>query len=180
VAKAPLPPQTDRSRAIPRVSESLKKEFGRRIEAMASERGMHQVDVAREATKYMPAGREIGRDAVSHYFRGVSLPLGYRLAALCKALECEPEDLIPSKGTRASVPSRIGSAEEASDGRVNIRLTCTGSIETASKLMMEAAVPGMTTELLSDGNADIRLNRAVSMKTASKIMRLLDHEAAAP
>ena len=43
----------------------------------------------------------IGRDNISKYVRGRVLPLPAALAAMAKVLECEPNDLLPSRATSA-------------------------------------------------------------------------------
>src|SRR3546814_13716244 len=42
--------------------------------------------------------KNMGRDSVSHYVRGINLPTPAHLWALAKALGCEPYDLVPSMG----------------------------------------------------------------------------------
>lgn len=70
--------------------------------------GWNQSEMARQAEKYLPKPakgqkqhHKIGRDLVSHYIRGVTLPRPAILTALAKALNCKEADLLPSR----SVPS---------------------------------------------------------------------------
>src|SRR3546814_7487960 len=62
----------------------------------------NQSDLARQASVFLSekAGKRknMGRDSVSHYVRGINLPTPAHLWALAKALGCEPYDLVPSMG----------------------------------------------------------------------------------
>src|SRR3546814_7422009 len=64
--------------------------------------GCNQADLARQASVFLSekAGKRknMGRDSVSHYVRGINLPTPAHLWALAKALGCEPYDLVPSMG----------------------------------------------------------------------------------
>jgi transcriptional regulator with XRE-family HTH domain len=129
----------DQHPPVPRVPKALKKEFGRRLQEMASARGMNQSDLARKASQHMPEGRSIGRDTISHSIRGVSMPRPDRHLAICKALDCTTEDLpLPKPAKMEDVRRRRTDSMEVlslADGRVNIRLNRTVSMETASKIM---------------------------------------------
>src|SRR3546814_20060728 len=62
----------------------------------------NQSDLARQASVFLSekAGKRknMGRDSVSHYVRGINLPTPAHLWALATALGCEPYDLVPSMG----------------------------------------------------------------------------------
>lgn len=60
-------------------------------------KGWNQSELARQADKHMPAGKQFGRDSVSNYVRGHNFPTPINLEALCKALDTKPEDLIPAQ-----------------------------------------------------------------------------------
>lgn len=82
--------------------------FGRRLAALLTERGWSQSDFAREVwgeienpkTKHKSAR---GRDRVSAYINGKSLPSPKLLAEMAKALELTPEQLAPDLAGEAAV-----------------------------------------------------------------------------
>jgi transcriptional regulator with XRE-family HTH domain len=68
-------------------AQSIKNEFARRLESKRIEKDWNQSDLARFASEYLPKpakgrARKIGRDQISHYTRGVSLPRPETLRAL--------------------------------------------------------------------------------------------------
>ena len=84
-------------------TQSIKNEFARRLEARRIELGWNQSELARRASEHLPKpakgqkqGHSIGRDQISHYSRGISLPRPEVLRSLAKALGCEPRDLVPA------------------------------------------------------------------------------------
>lgn len=120
------------------VSNGIKLEFGRRLQAAMIEKGWNQSELARRANDQLPKaargqkrGRHIGRDSISHYIRGKMFPLPTYLAAIAKALGRRPEDLMPP-------PQPVSPYEIRGlpDGRVALTLrTRTMREETALKIM---------------------------------------------
>jgi len=88
----PATTPTDASDAVgPR--DAVKAEFARRLQQRMLQHKpypMSQADLARAS--------HCGRDAVSTYVRGVSLPGSKALKQIADALGCEPEDLMPGGG----------------------------------------------------------------------------------
>jgi transcriptional regulator with XRE-family HTH domain len=122
-------------------AQSIKNEFARRLEARRIELGWNQSELARQASEYLPKpakgqkqGHSVGRDQISHYSRGISLPRPEVLRALAKALGCEPRDLVP-----AGVPSTVTPAAfrmVSIDGdRVQLTVNRVVSFETATKIV---------------------------------------------
>jgi transcriptional regulator with XRE-family HTH domain len=70
-----------------------KQEFGRRLQALMRERNWNQSDLARAAG--------MGRDAVSTYVRGRSLPEPKSLKKLSDAFGMEPQQLLPNTAMAA-------------------------------------------------------------------------------
>jgi transcriptional regulator with XRE-family HTH domain len=108
--------------------QSIKNEFARRLEKRRSELNMNQSEVAREASKHLPEpakgkkqGRRIGRDQISHYSRGISLPRPETLRALAMALGCEPKDLMPKAAPSTAVPPSFRIVETG-DGKGRLTL----------------------------------------------------------
>lgn len=87
-------------------SEAARAEFARRLQNMMSDAGLNQSELAERATTLL--GKHVGRDSVSQYIRGVTLPNATRLAAIAKVLRVAPHDLLPTRGIR-SVPSATAS-----------------------------------------------------------------------
>lgn len=73
---------------MPEASDARRRgEFARRLNEAMVDRGWTQSELARNAG--------LGRYVVSNYIRGRSLPSAASLAALAKALELDPEVLVP-------------------------------------------------------------------------------------
>ena len=66
-----------------------KDEFARRLYKLMLEKGWRQSDLARAA--------DLPRNAISVYMRGASLPNDESLRALAKALEVDPDKLLPNR-----------------------------------------------------------------------------------
>lgn len=122
-------------------SQSIRNEFARRLEAHRIEKGWNQSELARRASDYLPKpvkgqkqGHRVGRDQISHYSRGISLPRPEILRALAKALDCEPRELMP-----ASVPSTAAPAAfrmtSIGDDRVQLSVNRVVSFKTATQIV---------------------------------------------
>lgn len=127
----------------PAQQESAKAEFARRLQRMMSEAGLNQTELARLATKHMPVDKrtgkpkELSRDNVSNYVRGLVLPRPDNLRALCSALDCQPNELIPPRGVPTAADNNAPPLEfRAIDGgRVWLRINQTVTYETAMKIV---------------------------------------------
>lgn len=71
-------------------------EFGKRLQHYAAEKGWNQADLAREASKHLSGDKELRRDNISLYTRGIQMPGPARLRALCKVLGVHESDLVPA------------------------------------------------------------------------------------
>lgn len=120
------------------------EEFAKRLQARIIALGWTQSELSRRATMYLPKaakgqvqGHSLGRDRISSYVRGKYLPRPEALAAIAKALKCEPEDLLPPG---ADVPSVVEESPmmrmESLDGkRVAIRLNRVVSMDSYLKIL---------------------------------------------
>lgn len=102
--------------------EMLATEFARRLQHIMVQKGWNQSELARRATEQMTSG-EIGRDVISVYIRGKSVPGPERLSALAKALGVERSELMPSVGITAA--SRVDPPVDVRDigeGKVWLRI----------------------------------------------------------
>lgn len=71
-----------------------KHEFGKRLYALMMQQGMNQSDLARAA--------KLGRDSISTYIRGRSVPTPQNLDKLCAALSVAPDELYPNYAANAA------------------------------------------------------------------------------
>jgi len=76
--------------------DAAKREFAARLDRLRISRGWNQSELARQAALHMPDGI-FGRDSVSGYLRGISLPGPVHLNALARALKVQPADLVPAR-----------------------------------------------------------------------------------
>ncbi len=120
---------------MPTISE-VRREFGRRIQRIITEKGWNQSELSKQATKFMPGKRPLTRDNVSKYVRGQQIPGPVRMRALCKALGVEPEDLVPIGAVQSvdddAPPLRV---DTLADGRVFLRLNQVTDMDIAMKIM---------------------------------------------
>jgi transcriptional regulator with XRE-family HTH domain len=126
------PPGTAPPAGIPR--DQIKIDFAKRIQRAMIDKGWNQSELARRASAYLPKNTPLGRDNVSHYVRGISLPRSAQLAALAKALGLKPADLLPT------VPSAAQKAppfdmRQLEDGNVWLRVNQAVSFDQALKIM---------------------------------------------
>jgi transcriptional regulator with XRE-family HTH domain len=101
---------------------AVRREFSKRLQLKLAERGWNGSELARQASKHMSGGR-FGRDMVSKYLRGVALPYPSSLTALCRALRCKPEDLMPPEvyGTISTVAPEVD-MQTVGDGTAWLRI----------------------------------------------------------
>jgi transcriptional regulator with XRE-family HTH domain len=122
-------------------AQSIKNEFARRLEARRVELGWNQSELARRASEHLPKpargqkqGHSVGRDQISHYSRGISLPRPEVLRALAMALKCEPKDLMPTGVPSTATPAAFRMVSIDSD-RVQLTVNRVVSFETATKIV---------------------------------------------
>lgn len=73
--------------------EAVRREFGKRLQGLMIDKGWNQSELARRAG--------FGRDNISAYIRGISMPGPIHLNAMANALGVKSEEILPSK----SMPS---------------------------------------------------------------------------
>lgn len=100
-----------------------KQEFAERLQAAMVKKGWNQSELARQSTKFMPGGKDIGRDKVSNWIRALHMPGPIPLKALADALGVSSEYLIPARPTpaaeRATPPLNV---EDLGDGSVFLKI----------------------------------------------------------
>lgn len=126
----------------PRDSDEIKQEFARRLQAAMVRKGWNQSELARRANEHLPKpakgqkrGKSLGRDSISHYMRGRMVPLPAYLEALAKALNVEPDELLPANGFAVNPVGSPFAVRGLADGRVSLHVNRTVRSETAAKIM---------------------------------------------
>lgn len=134
-------PTGDSMKNAPR--DQIKIEFARRLSAMIAERGWNQTDLARSASKHLPADKEMGRDNVSNYVRGKVIPSPTSLQAIAKALGCKPKDLLPERAARTAeaVAPPLSVTDAGEEGMVWLRVNQRVAWPVALKII-QALQPG--------------------------------------
>jgi transcriptional regulator with XRE-family HTH domain len=79
---------------------ALRREYANNLQDRLIDKGWTQSELARRVAPLLKESR-IGRDNISKYVRGRVLPLPPAQVAIAKVLECEPNDLLPSRATSA-------------------------------------------------------------------------------
>jgi|TARA_R100000084_G_scaffold67833_1_gene29712 transcriptional regulator with XRE-family HTH domain len=69
--------------------EAVRREFGKRLQGAMIDKGWNQSELARRAG--------VGRDNISAYIRGISMPGPVMLHKIAEALQMKPEEILPSK-----------------------------------------------------------------------------------
>jgi len=127
-------PPSDMPAGAPK--EAVRAEFGRRIQVRLTERGWSQSDLAREASKHMPGKKNLSRDNVSNYVRGVQIPGPLRMRAICAALGVDQTMLLPPQAIQ-SVDDKAPplQATTLSDGRMFLQINQVTTLDVAMKIM---------------------------------------------
>lgn len=103
--------------------EAVRAEFAKRLQTAMVAKGWTQSELARRAALHMP-DKKFGRDNVSNYIRGTTMPGPANLNALAKVLGMAAKELVPSRGL-PSVDDRMPpplDVKELSDGRAWLRV----------------------------------------------------------
>lgn len=111
-------------------------QLGIRLNAAMAEKGWNQSDLARYASKFLPSGDVMGRDSISGYVLGKSVPGPARLLALSKALGV-PQDQLAPPGVLPDPEGVVPSfeAKTLGGGRTWLRVNQSVSTATALKIM---------------------------------------------
>ena len=126
------------------MTQDVYAEFARRLQARMQERGWNQSELARRCQHLLPKpargqkqNLEFGRDRVSHYVRGISLPRPEALHIIARALNCKESDLIPATAVPAPRGAEPAPFEMQALGgdRVALRVNRTVTLGTANKVI---------------------------------------------
>lgn len=116
-------------------TEAEKKAFGRMLRKMIDDRGLTGAELARQATRKLPSGKVIGRDNISWYLTGRSMPTPPYLKAIAAVLEVSPEFLIPRN--HAQKPGEAAPATDDTENDIRMSLGANGTMH----LMLNIHVP---------------------------------------
>ena len=72
-----------------------RKTFGTKLARLLVERGVTAAELAREASKQLPPSKPMGRDVITRYTTGRSIPTPLNLKAIAKVLNADPNMLLP-------------------------------------------------------------------------------------
>jgi transcriptional regulator with XRE-family HTH domain len=108
--------------------EAVRREFGKRLQGAMIDAGWNQSELARRSG--------FGRDNISAYIRGISLPGPLHLNALANALSIKPDALMPSNAM-PSVDQVIPALDvrDVGKGLAWLRINQAVEWETALKIM---------------------------------------------
>ena len=76
-------------------TDAEKKAFGRQLRKLMGDKGLSGADLARQMSVHLPSGKTVGRDNISWYLNGRSMPTQPNLIAMAKVLEIDPDFLMP-------------------------------------------------------------------------------------
>jgi len=113
-------------------TEAVRREFSRRLRLALSEKGWNQSELARRASKFMADGK-LGKDLISRYVKGETLPNPPSLNAICKALDKQPNDLVSPRDRGLSLPDFEMRATR--EGRTFLRVNKECSLATAIEIV---------------------------------------------
>ena len=109
-----------------------KQEFGRRLYGLMMEKPWTQSDLARAAG--------LGRDSISQYVRGKSVPTPQNLQKLAKALDIDPDVLFPNYAAHAAMVEEPTFQVKAVDGSASEMWLVVNMKVTSEKAMKVMAI----------------------------------------
>jgi transcriptional regulator with XRE-family HTH domain len=131
------PPPADIARDAPK--DMAKREFANRLQARMIDKGLNQSELARRVEMELRKAEpdiKFGRDNISNWIRAVYMPNPTWLAALAKVLDCEPADLVPTRGVKSSESSSPPlMVRELEDGKLWLRLNMAVDFDIFLKIM---------------------------------------------
>jgi transcriptional regulator with XRE-family HTH domain len=112
---------------------AVRRAFSKNLQLKLAERGWNGSELARQAGKHMADGK-FGRDMVSKYLRGIAMPYPSSLTAMCRALRCKPEDLIPPEVYHTATTAPDVQIEDAGDGTTWLKVNKRVPAQLAAKV----------------------------------------------
>jgi len=110
-----------------------KQEFGRRLYDQLLKQRLNQSDLARKSG--------LGRDSISQYVRGRSVPTPQNLEKIAEALSIEPDDLFPNYAAQAiSIEDPTFQLRAVDGDSSQMWLTINQRVSTATAMAVMAAL----------------------------------------
>lgn len=106
-----------------------KQEFGRRLYNLMLARGWHQSELARQSG--------LPRDRISNYVRGTAMPTPLNVQALARALNVDPDAILPNHTMSAideDAPALEIKASTAAPGKAWLRVNRLVTLATAVRI----------------------------------------------
>ncbi|MGB0467517.1 MAG: helix-turn-helix domain-containing protein [Pontibacterium sp.] len=106
-----------------------KQEFGKRLYALMMQKGMNQSDLARAS--------KLGRDSISTYVRGRSVPTPQNLEKLCAVLSVAPDELYPNYAANAAaIEEPVLQIKQVADDTNMMWLTVNMKVDAATAIQV--------------------------------------------
>lgn len=106
-----------------------KQEFGKRMYALMMKKGMNQSDLARAS--------KLGRDSISTYVRGRSVPTPQNLEKLCAVLSVTPDELYPNYAANAAaIEEPVLQVKQVADDTNMMWLTVNMKVDAATAIQV--------------------------------------------
>ena len=112
-----------------------KKAFGQLLRRLMTEQSLSGADLARQATLHLPKGKVIGRDNISWYRSGRSIPVQASLVAIAKVLNVDPVFLVPRSHDQR--PGDLPAPANSPEHDVRMAMTASGDMH----LMLNVHLP---------------------------------------
>jgi transcriptional regulator with XRE-family HTH domain len=167
--------------------ESVMLRFGNSLIAAMNAKGLSGSEMARRMEAIRPphpGERDIGRDLISHWRRGVHLPSTHFIGLICKVLDIQASDLLP-EGLMIGEDSPLPLVMETLPGdrirmTVNMRVPRTIALQ-ASRFLQSGRTNGRvtvsSTTFFEDGDmALFRVKKVVTSATAYIVEKILRGE----
>lgn len=128
-----------------------KKAFGRMLRKLMTEKSMSGAELARNATKLLPAGKTIGRDNISWYLNGRSMPTPAYLNAIAKVLDVNPQFLVPRD--HAQAPGEAPPVDAAGND-IRMNLQPNGEMHLMLNIHVPRALGWKILQMIEDNNTE--------------------------
>lgn len=107
------------------------REMGKRIQALALDRGWTQAELARQASRHVP-GKKIARDMINGYWRGLVWPGPVYRRAIAKAFGVEEKDIFAAPPIDKAPMLNM---QQTEDGLVWLQVNMAMDMATALEVM---------------------------------------------
>lgn len=137
--------------------------FARNLRNAMDRKGYTQATLMHRANVYASKDRQISRSNISEYCSGKRMPGPARLNAICRALDIEPDDLMPLSYSPAARNPRRARSANARPGSVRGRTEVHDMGEGKAHLIIDRLVDWETVTAITK-----ILNAAASRQTEEK------------